>query len=167
MNDGQDGRICIQGYPSWSKERSLFVKQYVEEPNNISAFNNIPPPGINVTAKPLPQQDGRATEDCLFLDVLVPQQAYHNSSLNATGGVPVHVWLYGGGFYEGWKDSQGNAAGFLLQSMRNAATAPGVIFVALNYRLGAFGWLSGPTFAASGGLPNAGLYDQRLALECK
>jgi carboxylesterase type B len=27
------------------------------------------------------------------------------------------------------------------------------------------GWLSGPTFQASGGTANAGLYDQRLALE--
>lgn len=37
-------------------------------------------------------------------------------------------------------------------------------FVALNYRLGAFGWLSGPTFQKNG-TANAGLYDQRLALE--
>ena len=32
-------------------------------------------------------------------------------------------------------------------------------------QLGAFGWLSGPTFQAQGGLPNAGLYDQRLAFQ--
>lgn len=35
----------------------------------------------------------------------------------------------------------------------------------MNYRLGAFGWLSGPTFQGSGGISNAALYDQRLALE--
>jgi carboxylesterase type B len=35
----------------------------------------------------------------------------------------------------------------------------------MNYRLGAFGFLSGPTFQAAGGVSNAGLYDQRLALE--
>ena len=34
----------------------------------------------------------------------------------------------------------------------------------MNYRLGAFGWLSGPTFQANG-TANAGLYDQRFALE--
>lgn len=39
-----------------------------------------------------------------------------------------------------------------------------MIYVALNYRLGAFGWLSGPTFQENG-TPNAGLYDQRFALE--
>ena len=40
----------------------------------------------------------------------------------------------------------------------------GLIFVSLNYRLGAFGWLSGPTLQ-SNGTANAGLYDQRLAIE--
>jgi carboxylesterase type B len=35
----------------------------------------------------------------------------------------------------------------------------------LNYRLGALGWLAGPTLQAAGGVSNAGLYDQRLALE--
>jgi carboxylesterase type B len=37
--------------------------------------------------------------------------------------------------------------------------------VDLNYRLGALGWLAGPTLQAAGGVSNAGLYDQRLALE--
>ena len=32
-------------------------------------------------------------------------------------------------------------------------------------QLGAFGWLSGPTFQAQGGLSNAGLYDQQLAFQ--
>lgn len=34
----------------------------------------------------------------------------------------------------------------------------------VNYRLGALGWLNGPDFVAQGGIPNAGLYDQRMAL---
>ena len=37
-------------------------------------------------------------------------------------------------------------------------------YVSMNYRLGAFGWLSGPTFQEDG-TANAGLYDQRFALE--
>ena len=48
--------------------------------------------------------------------------------------------------------------------MSNPASSPGIVYVAINYRLGPFGWLSGPTFSASGGTPNAALYDQRLAL---
>ena len=37
--------------------------------------------------------------------------------------------------------------------------------VEINYRLGAFGWLAGPTLQAAGGVSNAGLHDQRLAIE--
>jgi carboxylesterase type B len=40
----------------------------------------------------------------------------------------------------------------------------GAIWVAMNYRLGAFGFLSGPTLQQNG-TANAGLLDQRLALE--
>lgn len=39
-----------------------------------------------------------------------------------------------------------------------------MIFVALNYRLGAFGWLSGSVVQRDG-TANVGLLDQRLALE--
>ena len=40
-----------------------------------------------------------------------------------------------------------------------------VIYVAMNYRLGAFGFLAGSSFQAEGGTANAGFYDQRFALE--
>lgn len=36
--------------------------------------------------------------------------------------------------------------------------------MAINYRLGAFGWLSGPTYQEDG-TANLGLLDQRFALE--
>lgn len=39
-----------------------------------------------------------------------------------------------------------------------------MILITLNYRLGAFGWLSGDT-SEKFGLPNAGLHDQRAAFE--
>ena len=35
--------------------------------------------------------------------------------------------------------------------------------VAMNYRLGAFGWLGGEQFYEDGGTPNVGLLDQALA----
>lgn len=41
----------------------------------------------------------------------------------------------------------------------------GIVYVAMNYRLGAMGWLSGPSFQGQGGTSNAALYDQRLAIE--
>jgi carboxylesterase type B len=49
--------------------------------------------------------------------------------------------------------------------MKAASQRDGLVFVAMNYRLGAFGFLAGPSLQAAGGVANAGLLDQRLALE--
>lgn len=67
--------------------------------------------------------------------------------------------MHGGGYVQGSKTNDGNPAG-LIKASNNS-----IVFVAINYRLGAFGWLSGPEFQRQGGLANAALYDQRLALE--
>jgi len=40
----------------------------------------------------------------------------------------------------------------------------GMIFVTMNYRLGAYGWLAGTTMEKEA-VPNAGLWDQRAAFE--
>ena len=103
--------------------------------------------------------DPRTSEDCLFLDVLVPKTAYDNK--DQSKGAPVLVWVYGGGYTEGDK-SQYNPPGLLYRSEQNGREP--VIFVAMNYRLGAFGWLAGPTFQESGDANN-GLLDQRAAFE--
>ncbi|KAL2005592.1 hypothetical protein VTN00DRAFT_10085 [Thermoascus crustaceus] len=74
---------------------------------------------------------------------------------------PVLVWIYGGGYVSGDK-SETDASGLMQQSMQDGRD--GIVYVALNYRLGAFGWLGGETFKKNG-TANAGLLDQRLALE--
>jgi carboxylesterase type B len=51
-----------------------------------------------------------------------------------------------------------------LMAATHANGSDGAIWVAMNYRLGAFGFLSGPTLQQNG-TSNAGLLDQRLALE--
>jgi carboxylesterase type B len=99
-------------------------------------------------------QDPRTSEDCLFLDVVVPESIFTSKS-----SVPVLVWLYGGGYVSGDKTASGNPAGLLDRSFDNGNG--GVIFVAMNYRLGIFGWLSGSQDVTA----NAGLLDQKLALE--
>jgi cholinesterase len=48
----------------------------------------------------------------------------------------VLVWLYGGGYTSGDKTASGNPAGLISKSLENANE--GVIFVAMNYRLGLF-----------------------------
>lgn len=63
----------------------------------------------------------------------------------------------------GSKGLWGNPSGLIKASQSGGED--GIIWVQFNYRLGALGWLAGPTFQSSGGTANAGLYDQRLAIE--
>jgi carboxylesterase type B len=95
----------------------------------------------------------------LFLDVFVPEDILHSAKEGE--GAPVLVWIYGGGYINGNKYE--NPAG-LLAASGNVSNG-NIIYVALNYRLGAFGFSSGPSFNAEGGISNAALYDQRFALE--
>jgi carboxylesterase type B len=108
---------------------------------------------------PVPLFEG-GDEDCLFLDVYVPGSAIRDTS----AALPVIVWIYGGAFLFGAKDFLEpilpfyDGSGLIHQSGNEA------IYVAMNYRLGAYGWLAGTTMEEDG-LPNAGLYDQRAAFE--
>lgn len=106
-------------------------------------------------AVPLPPQDPRTSEDCLFLDVFAPKNVFEDAGSGY--GAPVLVWIYGGGYTGGNKVS-GSPTGLFMRAEQD------IVFVAMNYRLGAFGWLSGPTLQKDGDA-NAGLLDQRLALE--
>ena len=62
----------------------------------------------------------------------------------------------------GSKESWGSPNNIISASQEDGSD--GIIWVAMNYRLGAFGFLSGPTLQKDG-TANAGLYDQRLALQ--
>lgn len=100
-------------------------------------------------------------EDCLFLDIYVPGKAVRNPTRYK---LPVIHWFYGGGYLFGSKDQLQpflpwyDGSGLIGQSGNN------VIFVASNYRLGAIGFLAGSTMEKTG-TPNAGLWDQRMALQ--
>lgn len=88
-------------------------------------------------------------EDCLRLDVVVPT-APKNSSL------PVLVMIHGGGF------TQGSSYAVPGSSMVNTSDGS-IVYVSLQYRLGAFGFLSGSEVKENG-QANVGLLDQRSAL---
>ncbi|XP_050302252.1 esterase FE4-like [Anthonomus grandis grandis] len=85
------------------------------------------------------------SEDCLHLNVY---------TTNVTGNNPVMVWIFGGGFSIGGSEYSSYAPDFLMD--RN------IVFVSLNYRLGAFGFLSTGDLNCPG---NWGLKDQLLALK--
>lgn len=92
------------------------------------------------------------SEDCLYLNVWSPR---FNKTQPAPLA-PVLVWIHGGGFISGTSSLDIYDGRFLSKS-------ESVVVVSMNYRLGAFGFLSLPDNTNIQG--NAGLLDQRLALK--
>lgn len=93
-------------------------------------------------------------EDCLFLNVFRP------AGTKPTDKLPVMVWYYGGAFVLGSAASYpGNRYIDHSVDMKQP-----VIFVSLGFRSGPYGFLGGDATKAEGNT-NAGLHDQRKALE--
>lgn len=97
------------------------------------------------------QQDARASEDCLYLNVTSPRSVAETDARK-----PVMVWIHGGANAFGASDEYNTTP--LVES-------GDVVVVTLNYRLGALGFLTHPALrAAGGGSGNYGVQDQQLAL---
>jgi carboxylesterase type B len=95
------------------------------------------------------------SEDCLTLRVDRPANTTSEDSL------PVMVYIYGGGDTIGQIYDSAYDPTYLVSSAAQKGFP--VIYVAMNYRLGIFGFASSSALAASDSL-NVGLLDQRLAL---
>ena len=109
-----------------------------------------------------------STEDCLFLNVYVPN-GKDNGEAQAGGaeaqgstdlrGRPVMVWIHGGDLTAG--ESNDFDASVL-------ASKGNVIVVTINYRLGVFGFLAHPALTAESpnhASGNYGILDQQFALK--
>ncbi|XP_042269178.1 acetylcholinesterase-like [Thunnus maccoyii] len=94
------------------------------------------------------------SEDCLYLNIWSPR--LNKTHPQPSPLAPVLVWIYGGGFIQGTSSLDIYDGRFLSKS-------EGVVVVSMNYRVGAFGFLSLPDNKNIRG--NAGLLDQRLALQ--
>ncbi|KAK7543461.1 Carboxylesterase [Phyllosticta citricarpa] len=96
-----------------------------------------------------------ASEDCLFLDVWIPGKAARGEVKD----LPVLNFIYPGGYVFGSKDWFLYDTGLWLENSGN-----NLIYVAGNHRLGAFGFLAGPTVEKEA-TSNLGLHDQRAVLQ--
>ncbi|KAI9158873.1 Carboxylesterase patB [Paramyrothecium foliicola] len=159
---GEELRVCPQGIPSWGIASSEFGERWIRD--RLDGYNY-----TEAHAAELPILKGVSeawltlpglSEDCLFLNVVVPKKVFDRGKK-----APVFVWFPGGGYIFGSKDDPsvaGDPSGLIAASRRDGSD--GMIYVGINYRLGAFGWLAGPSLKAAGGTPNVGLHDQLLAL---
>ncbi|KAJ7183623.1 Alpha/Beta hydrolase protein [Mycena filopes] len=126
------------------------IQQATIQPNQCFQSSN----GLSPT-NPLETrgaQDVISTEDCLFLNVFYPS----DSAGTPVANLPVLIWIHGGGYLAG-QASAYNGEDVINQSNR------GVVIVAVQYRLGLFGFLPGAKVKGNGAL-NAGLLDQDFAL---
>ncbi|RDW80786.1 hypothetical protein BP5796_05484 [Coleophoma crateriformis] len=187
-SDGQSRGVCPTALPYWQTllPACLASLETVAQINSsfLEVFNGIEANSTSVAAKLVTEPVATQTEDCLLLDVVVPQTIMNKTlrGEKATGEftsrvlliarmlvldvdhnvAPVMVWIVGGGFVIGDKNAAGDPTGLIQQSMSNSSD--GVIYVTLNYRLGLFGFMSGPEYTAQGGVSNLGFRDQRFAL---
>ncbi len=98
--------------------------------------------------------DEDAAEDCLYLNIWEPGSARPGQKL------PVIVWIYGGGFTQG-------SASMPIYGGQNIVKK-GVIYVAINYRVGVFGFMAHPDATKESGHSasgNWGMLDQVAGLK--
>lgn len=93
------------------------------------------------------------SEDCLYLNVWVPEWGRDESRLNPQ--MDVMIWIYGGSYTGGTITLEVYDGSYL-------AALNKVIVVSMNYRTGAFGFLFMDDISAPG---NMALHDQNLALK--
>ncbi|KAG2521680.1 hypothetical protein BBO99_00005858 [Phytophthora kernoviae] len=95
------------------------------------------------------------SEDCLTINVVRPSNVSEGSDL------PVGVWIHGGGLTQGSGSDPRYNLSYIVEEAANAGQP--FIGVSLNYRLQAFGFMSG-TAVHNAGVTNLALKDQRLAM---
>jgi para-nitrobenzyl esterase len=150
-----------QPTPKWTG-----VRQAAEFGPSCMQGRGGPPPGAGARAgaaaagaqstPPAPAAAPAAqapSEDCLYLNVWRPADP-------AARNLPVMVWIHGGGFVGG-SSSSPNTSGVQFAKQ-------GVVLVAMNYRLGRFGFFAFPALSRERPNENKGNYaymDQLAALQ--
>ncbi|XP_059179288.1 uncharacterized protein LOC131958336 [Physella acuta] len=156
LNHGGKLRGVTKQFNSGREVQVFYEIPYARPPTGDLRFEPPTPAapwtGVRDASKPgviCPQKPGeimlkRRSEDCLYLNVFTP---------DVNGSLPVMVWIHGGSYKTGSYFSDGN--GTTLARL-------GVVYVAINYRLVPFGFLSTGDDVMPG---NYGMLDQVLALK--
>ena len=134
IDNGSVGRMCPQSHPAWLKPQIQFMNAYLTgQPCDVSTLQDQRNQAIDL----VPPADSRETEDCLFLDVVVPDDIFRRRRRKDIPGgkPPVLVWIHGGGYAEGDKTGGGQFDPSGLFYRARAIGHDSFVFVALNYRV--------------------------------
>ncbi|CAJ1430335.1 unnamed protein product [Effrenium voratum] len=105
------------------------------------------------------------SEDCLYLNVFMPEEAQNLTGLPCGSEVDVGmVWIHGGAYESGKSDLYDPSN--ITELLRSKGLP--AILVTINYRLNVFGFLGSGSLAtrdATGSTGNYGIQDQRMALQ--
>ncbi|PVF98773.1 alpha/beta-hydrolase [Serendipita vermifera] len=125
-------------------------------PNIVRNATSLGPACIQLPAASFSTSSTGQSEDCLTINVWTSRTSPGQAGIPKKGK-PVFIWIYGGGWNTGFTSEP-------LYNLANFVNAhPEIIAVSFNYRLNIFGYVHSP--AISGPETNAGLRDQRLAIE--
>jgi len=109
-----------------------------------------PSPCVQADEKWNAEDAKKGSEDCLYLSI-------HSPAHHPAGRLPVLFWIHGGS----------NRAGSGFGTARGGIHQPGIVTVAIEYRLGIFGFLASPELSAESSRHSSGNYallDQIAAL---
>ena len=110
---------------------------------------------VPISSFPIFDNVTNISEDCLTLRV------DRHARTTSTAKLPVMVYIYGGGDAIGQIYDSAYDPKMLVSGA--ASNGLPIVYVAMNYRVGLFGFASSPALSAADSL-NVGLLDQRLAL---
>jgi len=108
------------------KQKSFWASILGNNTSNFSTSSSTP------TSTSILAVDPRTSEDCLFLDVIVPENVFNATSKS----FPVPVCIYSGGYTTRNNTSSENPAGLFAAGQENRGG--GIVLVAMSYRLGLF-----------------------------
>ena len=152
---GEDGVAVFKGLPYAAPPLGPLRWRAPQAPAGWSGVRDVSAYGADCVQKrggwDSTQSKLPVSEDCLTLNVWAPAKA---------AGLPVMVWIHGGGF------TMGSGSQPLFDGGKLARR--GMVVVTLNYRLGRFGFFAHPALTAEGAgaaLGNYGLMDQVAALQ--
>ncbi|TCD66643.1 hypothetical protein EIP91_001111 [Steccherinum ochraceum] len=137
-----------------SHDATQFGPACPQQQPNLTLPPQMAPEAASFLTAGLTILDSPQSEDCLTLNVWTPAGTQEGANL------PVAVWIYGGCFEFGGTSSYDGA---VIVNRSIALNRP-MIYVSMNYRLAALGFLASKEVKEAG-VANLGLQDQRLAFQ--